>query len=667
MDSGLSLQKSYLKALELAWKATGRALSPPPDLTLSEWADKHYQLSPESSSQPGPWTTFPYQIGIMDALTDSSIESITVKKSARTGYTQIITADIGFHIGNDPCSMLLVQPTVEDAAGYSKEHIAPMLRDVAALSGLVTDGRSGDQTSTILRKLYAGGALNLVGANSSRGFRRITVKRVYFDETDEYPEQAGSEGDQLKLGEMRTQDAWDRKLVYGSSPRHKGGRIDKKFDESDQRRRFVPCVHCDHGQYLKWGGRDHDYGIKWPDGRPEDAYYLCEQCHEIIHYAQRGPMDARGDWIATNPGADAAGFHIWAAYSYLPQAAWGILAREFLQCKDDPYLLQVFVNTILGESWEEQHRALDQDLLSVRREIYPVIGLGTDTDTGEVREETLVPKEVAVIVCGVDTQDDRLEAQVLGIAAGEEVFGLEYKVFWGDPSTNMVWDDLHEFLMLPRRMERGGVDFIRATSVDNGGHHGESCAAFCRPRFRYETPDRGRAFVFAIRGTTGEGSIWPREASQRNKWRVLLWPIRVDPAKDLLAARLAKTASLEQNVRGPGVVHFPKSFTDTYFSGLTAEKSVPKRTLKASGSHREWKLKSEGRRNEPWDTFVYAYASLCGLRANGFDLDAEVERLPGRPIFEGRSAPRQVNANPSQRRNNSENSWLGENQGWLKN
>ena len=103
-----------------------RAWKPPEKLTLSEWADRHFFLSAESSAEAGRWHTLPYQKGIMDAITDPSIEQISVMKSARVGYTKCLNACIAFHIHQDPCPMMLVQPTIEDAQGYSKEEIAPM-------------------------------------------------------------------------------------------------------------------------------------------------------------------------------------------------------------------------------------------------------------------------------------------------------------------------------------------------------------------------------------------------------------------------------------------------------------------------------------------------------------------------------------------------------------
>src|SRR5882757_3485000 len=118
---------------------TATALRPPPKLSLSAWADQHFRLSAESAAEPGRWRTLPYQRAILDAITDPTVERVSVMKSARVGYTKCINAAIAYHMAQDPCPILVVQPTVEDAEGYSKEEIAPMLRDVAALAGLTAD------------------------------------------------------------------------------------------------------------------------------------------------------------------------------------------------------------------------------------------------------------------------------------------------------------------------------------------------------------------------------------------------------------------------------------------------------------------------------------------------------------------------------------------------
>ena len=112
--------------LELERRAFA-AFKPPRKLSLSEWADEYAYLSAESSAEGGRWRTLPYQKGIMDAITNNNIEQVTVMKSARVGYSKILNHIIAYHIHQDPCSIMVVQPTIQDATGYSKEEVAPML------------------------------------------------------------------------------------------------------------------------------------------------------------------------------------------------------------------------------------------------------------------------------------------------------------------------------------------------------------------------------------------------------------------------------------------------------------------------------------------------------------------------------------------------------------
>ncbi|MGA1718783.1 MAG: terminase gpA endonuclease subunit, partial [Aquiluna sp.] len=338
---------NLLKLENAAWKA----FKPPEKLTLSEWADRYAFLSAESSAEGGRWHTLPYQKGIMDAITDPKVEQVTVMKSARVGYSKILNHTIAFHIHQDPCPIMLVQPTIEDAQGYSKEEIAPMLRDTPCLRGLVSESKAKDGANTILQKQFPGGTLSMVGANSPRGFRRVSRRVVLFDEVDGYPLSAGAEGDQIKLGIRRTEYYWNRTIVAGSTPTVKDfSRVERMFLQTDQRRYFVPCPDCGHMQYLKWPN------IKWRDGDPETASYCCEKCGVWIPHSKKRWMVERGEWRPTAPGNGRhVGFHIWAAYSYSPNATWPNLVEEFLDAKNDAEQLKTFVNTVLGETWEDEY------------------------------------------------------------------------------------------------------------------------------------------------------------------------------------------------------------------------------------------------------------------------------------------------------------------------
>ena len=304
------------------------AFLPPKKLSLSAWADEYAYLSVESSAEGGRWRTLPYQKGIMDAVTDPNVEQISVMKSARVGYSKILNHIIGYHIHNDPTSIMLVQPTIEDATGYSKEEIAPMLRDTKCLQGLVSDAKAKDGQNTLLQKLFPGGNLTLVGANSPRGFRRVSRRIVLFDETDGYPASAGTEGDQIKLGIKRTEFFANRKIVAGSTPTVKDfSRIEKLFNQTDQRRYYVPCPNpkCNHMQYLRWAN------FECFENDPSTTIYKCEKCNHHIPHTKKRWMVERGEWRATAPyNGKHVGFHIWAAYSYSPNASWQNLMEEFL-------------------------------------------------------------------------------------------------------------------------------------------------------------------------------------------------------------------------------------------------------------------------------------------------------------------------------------------------
>ncbi len=255
----------------------------------------------------------------MDVLTDPEVEIITLMKSSRIGYTKMLNMAVGYHIHQDPCSLLVVQPTVEDGGGYSKEEIAPMLRDTLVLDGLVSDPRTRDSSNTIMTKAYPGGVLHIVGANSARGFRRITVRKVFFDEVDGYPPSAGTEGDQLSLGKKRAEDAWNRQFIIGSTPTIKGfSKVEKSYEQSDRRQFYVPCPHCNEKQILEFKN------LRWPKGEPKKAQFVCIHCNEDIDESNKYWMLENGQWVAREVFDGHAGFHLWAAYSLQPNATWGV-------------------------------------------------------------------------------------------------------------------------------------------------------------------------------------------------------------------------------------------------------------------------------------------------------------------------------------------------------
>ena len=570
-------------------KSAYAAFKPPKKLTLSEWADEYAYLSAESSAEGGRWHTLPYQKAMMDAITDPKIEQVTVMKSARVGYSKILNHIIAYHIHQDPCGIMVVQPTIEDAAGYSKEEIAPMIRDTKVLTNLVSDAKTRDSNNTILQKQFPGGVLSLVGANSARGFRRVSRRIVLFDETDGYPASAGTEGDQIKLGIARTQYFWNRKIVAGSTPTIKDfSRIERLFEQSDQRRYYVPCCHCNHMQYLRWAN------MRWQDNDPLTASYACEECGALIPHSKKRWMVERGEWRATQPGNGRhAGFHIWAAYSYSPNAEWSNLVEEFLLSKNDPEQLKTWINTTLGECWEDEYASkVGADGLMERAAV-------------EKYEKGVPPKEVLMLSLGCDVQDDRLSMSVWGLGRNEEMYLVDRKVIYGSPARADLWKQMDEVLMDKYKNEDGVELKIESAAIDTGGHFTQEVYQYVR--------ERSHLGLIGIKGMGQKGKppigkptkVDINFSGKSLRKGVQLFPVGVDTIKTTLHNRL-KDAEL-----GDGYIHFYPTITTDYFQELTAERQVLR--YKHGYQERIWVKKSNAR-NEALDEMVYAYAAFCRFK-----------------------------------------------------
>jgi phage terminase large subunit GpA-like protein len=609
-------------------------LLPPPKLSLSQWAERYAVLSRETSAQTGRFRAFPYQNGMMDAITDSTVTKVTVMKSARVGYTKILDHIVGFFVHQDPSPIMVVQPRVEDAEDYSKTELAPMLRDTPALAAIAGDQKAKDSNQTILKKTFANGAsVTLVGANSPGGFRRITARIILFDEVDGYPvDGAGNEGDQIALGTKRSETFWNRRIVLGSTPTVKGySRIEKSWNESDQRRYYVPCPHCGEHQVLEWGGVNTPHGMKWDkdesgNGIPETAYYVCRHNGCIINEADKPDMVAAGEWRAGKPFAGHAGFHIWAAYSLFPNASWQNLVAEWLRVKDDPLARQTFINLVLGEPYEDRgERALNEAKLAARTEVWAAE----------------VPDGVAVLTASGDVQDDRVELETVGWGRNEERWSIDHEVFEGDPESDELWARVDAYLKRKWRRADGRPFEVMAACIDSGGHHTQKVYDFCKARI-------GRR-IWAIKGESARGGarspVWPtKRPSSRTKSTYRPIIIGVNAAKDVIRARL----HIEEP--GPGYMHYPSDRDINFFAQLVSERSVSK--LVNGQKFRVWEL-PPGRANEALDLAVYSYAALCGLIHHGLKLNRRAEGVSapyvpdGEPVVQQLAAPQPATVQPA--------------------
>jgi phage terminase large subunit GpA-like protein len=493
--------------------------------------------------------------------------------SAQIGKTEVINNICGYHIQHDPCPILVVQPTLEMGQIWSRR-FAHVVRDTPALRGSLRDPRAKDSGNTLLHKEFPGGNLNIAGANSPAGLASRSIRVLGLDEVDRYPPSAGAEGDPVSIAYKRTTTFWNRKIVMTSTPTIKGiSRIEAAFEATDQQRFHVPCPECEEKQILEWKN------VRWDEDKPHEAFYVCAHCGALIPHARKAWMLQRGEWRATAEASlpRSRGFHINELYS--PWRTWGEVAVAFLEAKSRPDTLRVWINTSLGETWEEEGERLDSNLLFRRREVYERVPVG-----------------VMALTAGIDVQDDRLEMSVWGWGAGEEAWAIEHVVLRGDPARSELWQRLGDHLTRRWLREDEAQLSITLAFVDSGGHHTASVYQFCKRH----------PIARAIRGQAGEGHPAVGRPGRQNAEKVPVVGIGVDSVKSLLYARL------RTGEPGPGYIHLPlQPWCDVeWCEQLTAEKATTKFTK--GFPRREWvKIRP---RNEALDCLVYAYAAMAQLQ-----------------------------------------------------
>lgn len=559
--------------------AWGSGWLPDKKMSVSAWSDTNIRLDSKSSPQSTYRTSkTPYVKEPMDCLgPDSPVKKVVLVWAAQTSKSQTMLCWLGSIIDQAPGSVMLVQPTVEMAKKFSKQRISPMIENCPALKSKVSDGKEKDATSTILEKQFPGGILMLTGANSPASLRSSPIRYAACDEIDAYPEDAGGEGDPVSLVEKRTSNFANKKILLTSTPTIKGhSAIEREFLQGDQRYYYVPCPHCSEKDVLKFDrlvfdSKNLDAGVRM----------VCRHCGALIDEGYKTEMLEQGEWRAHNPsGNGTRSYHISALYSPLGWKSWRECVEEFLAARDNPEKLKVWMNTVLAETWEERGDGASPDVLKTRREQY----------------EAEVPDAVRIITCAVDVQKDRLEVKVKGYGADEESWLLAYHVINGEPGQGEVWAELDEFIRTRFTKRDGTTMEIDTTVVDSGGWHTNHVYRYCKSKVG--TGQR----VYAIKGHQFQGKAIISNPSYNNAYRVKLFIVGVDAAKDLVVSRMQIPRP------GPGYMHLPEWCDDDYLNQLTSEKAIRK-YVRGKGTVRQW-VKAPHLRNEAFDLEVYCLAAL---------------------------------------------------------
>ena len=298
-----------------------------------------------------------------------------------------------------------------------------------------------------------------------------------------------------------------------------------------------------------------------------------------------------------------------------PWTPWEKIALKFLQAKDDPQKLKVVYNTLLGELWEDRGDIADEDTMLARREDY-----GTNADGSPVE----VPEGVLVLTCGVDTQDNRLEYEVVGHGFYGETWGIKKGYIMGKPDTDEVWQQLDDVIDHVYRFKDGKGLRISITCVDSGGHYTQEVYTRCR--------ERKNKRVFAIKGKGGDGIPFvtpPSKVPIKDNKRITCWlyTLGVDAGKETIMS------SLKVQEAGPKYCHFPIhescGYDTYYFNGLLSERLELTQTKRGNQWH--WVKIPGHNRNEALDCRNYANAGLKIIDPDMFAVERRLKNIQEAP------------------------------------
>lgn len=573
-----------MRLAALAADVTRRVFVPRTKLTGSQWADRYGWIARSSGAgEHGPYSIArtPYMAEILDVMTDEVHRDVVFNKPAQVGFTETLNQFVGYCMKEDPSGILVIRPDIMDAKAWMKERIDPMLAESPALRGIVRSER-GRRTSddTLQRKVFLGGWMVAVGANSPAGLRSRAARRVLGDERSGWTIDARQQGDPWDLAVERTATFWNAKRIQGSTPGDEETcPITRALEASDWREYHVACPACGVREPFTWKAPDGTYRLvceRDPADQliPASVRYLCTSCGTLIPETEKPRMVREGRWIPRLPHREVAGFDLNGLIS--PWRTWEDIIWLWVRAQGNPEKGKVFDTHVLGRP----SRALSQ-----RIDVHTLVN--------RMESVSPLPAPIGAGFAAIDVQKDRLESLVIGVGAGEEVWVLDWQQHDGHPEHAATWQTAFDAINAPRGLRLHGLAIDTGYLADSAWQYVE----------RWH--NRAGYPVLGVKGIGGRGRPWITPPGvTRTKRQRRPWMIGTDTAKDAIHLRL----QIPVPPGGAGAMHLAETLPMEFADHLTAEEL--RRILINGRQQWVWRLRRPDLRNEGLDLLVYALGVL---------------------------------------------------------
>lgn len=531
--------RSKAKTLHLFQRTIRRVLQRPEELTVSEWAEK-YRVLDESSNISGKWSNSitPYLVGIMDSINDPHIREIYFCKSSQVGGTEALINILGYLIMEEPAPAMIVYPSDDLAKDISNDKLKPAFRLIPQIRKIFYENSSKE-----LRLKFKTMILYLRGAGSPSKLASKAIKYLFFDEIDKMGGASKKEASPFNLAMERVKTYKSQSKVYAcSTPTLSTNYIWALHDNADEVRHYVvPCPHCREMIELKFANivfvKDDEKKMS-PYDRAKTAVFVCPECGCEILDSDKPAMLRAGEWKTVKKRGvgrpKSLGYWINSLYSIF--VTWADVAEEYLKSKDDPELLQNFVNSWLAEAWEDTKLKTSSDMVLERQTELPKL---------------IVPSWAKMLTAGVDVQETSLYYTI-------RAFGLY------TTSQNIAHGQVLDFSGIERIMdgefetEDGGHMVVSLALIDSG-YQADNTYDFCIDHSDWALPCKGSSNPMKDRYKISK-------VDQRNSRAYGMQIVLVDgdKYKDSIASRMQR-----KNGTGSWMVY--KDCDEEYAKQVTSE------------------------------------------------------------------------------------------------
>ena len=588
------------------YAAMAKAIAPRERLLVSEWADEYRFLSQKGSAKPGKWQTSrnPPLREPMDCMSAHcpTHEAVCVFPIQIGKSDGLVVNVVGYSMDYNPGPIMVALPGEVALNKFINQKFNPALEETPAMKQTLVSVASRESANQRNFKDFKGGQLYLEHAGNPLRLKSNSVKILINDEFSSLAAALhGDDPEAMIDGRTSAFPGTYKRLDVGTPGVAGVCRLEARWQKSDQRRYYVPCPHCGHEQSLKWSG------LHWN----EDAtacWYMCEECATCIDEHHKTEMIAGGRWVPENPGSPIRGYHLNCLYYQFGLGPrWLKLVRQWLDAQGDPAKLKTFINDRLAETFEDPAmRAVKHNIIADRAEPFPL---------------RIAPPWILGATAGIDTHDNRLAVHIVGWGRGLTCFPLDYVELPGDPNDDAVWLALADLLNRPIEHALGGMLRVEACAQDAGGHRTEAVKAFARRKLI-------RRHMVIFGAVPNNAPVLSKGKLQDINFRgnldkrgITIHHVGTVGIKHLLYGRLSADADKTPDAR---LVRFSNDFSQDYFGGLVSETYNPTKN--------RFEKRRGGPRNEPLDTWVYAYAAthhpeLRLHRLSKADWDAREARL----------------------------------------